>query len=101
MRTFAQDKKVRVRALGVGIFISPRLAQFVTNWIPLGGRVCLLKLRLRERSLCIFQVYAPNAEAQYQPFLDEVGIVLQKVTSLESIFLLGDFHTHVGTDDKT
>ena len=46
-------------------------------------------------------MYAPNAEAQYQPFLDEVGVALQKVISAESIILLGDFNAHVGTDDKT
>ena len=30
----------------VGIFANPRLNHCVTDWIPLGGRVCLLKLRL-------------------------------------------------------
>ena len=55
---------------GVGIFVSPGLAHCVTDWIPLGGRVCLLKLRPQERSLCILQVYAPSDEAQHQPFLD-------------------------------
>ena len=39
--------------VGVGIFVSPRLAHYVTDWIPLGERVCLFKLRLHERSLCI------------------------------------------------
>ena len=86
---------------GVGIFESPRLAHCVTDWILVGGKVCLLKLRLQERSLRILQVYAPNAEAQYQLFLNEVGIALQKRTSAEPIVLLGDFHVHVGTDDKT
>ena len=46
-------------------------------------------------------MYASNAEAQYQPFLHEVGVALQKVTSAESIVLLGDFNVHVDTDDKT
>ena len=86
---------------GVAIFISPRLADCITDWIPLGGRVCLLKLRLQERSLCILQVYAQNAETQYQPFLYEVDVALKEVTSAESIVLLGDFNAHVGTDDKT
>ena len=27
--------------VGAGIFVSPRLAHYVTDWIPLGGRVCL------------------------------------------------------------
>ena len=86
---------------GVRIFVSSRLAHYVTNWIPLAGKVCLLKLGLQERSLCILQLYAPNNEAQYQPFSDEVEFALQKVTSAESIALLGDFNVHVGTDDKT
>ena len=73
---------------GVGIFVSPRLAHCVTDWIPLGGKVCLLKLRLQERSLCILQVYVPNPETQYHSFLDKVGVALQKVTSAESIVLL-------------
>ena len=47
------------------------------------------------------KIYAANAEAQYQSFLDKVGFALQKVTSAESIVLLGDFNAHVGTDEKT
>ena len=86
---------------GVGIFVSPRLDHCVTDWISLGERLCLLKLGIQKWSLCILQVYASNAEAQSQPFLDEVGVALQKVTSVESIFLLGDFNADVGTDDKT
>ena len=86
---------------GVGICVSPCLAHCVTDWISLGGKICLLKLSLQERSLCILQVYASNAKAQYQPLLDEVGVALQKVKSAESIVQLGDFNAHVGTDDKT
>ena len=86
---------------GVGIFVSSSLAHCVPGWIPLGGRVCLFKLRLQERSMWSLQVFAPNAEMQYPPFLDKVGTALQKVTSAKSIVLLGDFNAHVGTDDKT
>ena len=38
---------------GVGIFVSPCLAHSVTDWIPLRGQVCLLKLRLQEQLLCM------------------------------------------------
>ena len=75
---------------GVGIFVSTHLTHCVTDWIPLGERVCLLKLRLQKQSLCVLQVYPPNAKAQYQPFLDEIGVALQKVIFAESIVLLGD-----------
>ena len=64
--------------VGVGIFVSPRLAHCVTDWIPLGAWDFLLKLRLEKRSLCIFQVYTPNAETQYQLFLAEVGVFFRK-----------------------
>ena len=86
---------------GVGLLISPRLAHCVVDWTPLGGRVCLLKLKLQKRSVCILQVYAPNMEKQYQPFLDEVSDALQKLTASESVILLGDFNAHVGTDNMT
>ena len=85
----------------VGILVSPCLAHCVTDWIPLRGNVCFLKIRLEEQSLCVLQVHAPNAEGQYQPFLDKVGVTLEKVTSAESIVLLSDFNAHVGTDNKT
>ena len=41
---------------GVGLLVSRNMAKCVFGWVPLGGRVCLLKLRLQERSLCILQV---------------------------------------------
>ena len=33
---------------GVGLFVSPNIAECVVDWVPLGARVCLLKLRLQE-----------------------------------------------------
>ena len=86
---------------GVGILTSPRLADCVIDWNPLGGRVCLLRLRLKERTLALLMVYAPNAEAEYQPFLDEVDAALQRVANMDSIILMGDFNAHVGTDSLT
>ena len=79
---------------GLGIFVSPRLAHCVTDWIPLRKRVFLHKLRLQEGSLCILQVNASNAETQYHPFLDEVCVSLQKVKTAESILLQGAFIAH-------
>ena len=86
---------------GVGLLVSPNIAECVVDWVPLGVRVCLLKLRLQERSLCILQVYAPNIESQYEAFLQEVEVALGKATSSESLVLLGDFNAHVGIDNAT
>ena len=48
---------------GVSLLVSPNMTECVVDWVPLEERVCLLKLRLQERSLCILQVYAPNTES--------------------------------------
>ena len=81
---------------GVGLLVSPNMAECVIDWAPLGGRVCLLKVRLQERSLCILQVCAPNMETQCEAFLGKVEVVLGKATPLESLVFLGDFNAHVG-----
>ena len=49
---------------GVGLLVSPTMAECVVDWVSLGGRVCLLELiKLKERSLCILQVHPPNMES--------------------------------------
>ena len=78
---------------------SPNIAKFVVDWIPLGGRVCLLKLKLQERSLCILQGYAPNIKSQCEAFPEEVEVALGKATSSESLVPLGDLDAHVGIDN--
>ena len=86
---------------GVGILTSPRLSGCVSDWIPLGSRVCMLKLKVLDRSLCLLQVYAPNATSEYQAFVDEVNDALPRVSRTESTILMGDFKAPVGTDTDT
>ena len=86
---------------GVGILTSPRLSDCVSDWIPLGSRVCMLKLKVLDRSLCLLQVYAPNATSEYQAFVDEVNDALLRVSATESTVLMGDFNAHVGTETDT
>ena len=40
-------------------------------------------------------------ESQYEAFLEEVEVALEKATSSESLLLLGDFNVHVGVDNAT
>jgi len=85
----------------VGILTSPRLSDYVSDWIPLGSRVCILKLKVKNQSICLLQVYAPNAAREYQTFVDEVNDALLRVSSSESTDLIGDFNAHIGTDTET
>ena len=36
----------------------------------------MLKLKVLDRSLCLLQVYAPNATSEYQAFVNEVNDAL-------------------------
>ena len=90
--------------VGLGLLVNPNIAEYIVDWVPLGGRVCFRNLRLQERSVCVFtvlQVYAFNMESQYEAVLEEDEIALGKVTSSESLVLLGDFNTPVGIDNTT
>ena len=86
---------------GVKILTSPRLSDCVSDWIPLGSRVCMLKLKALDRSLCILQVYAPNAATEYQDFVDKVNDALLQVSPTESTVLVGDFNAHVRIETDT
>ena len=86
---------------GVGILTSLRLSDCVSDWIPLGSRICMLKLKVLDRSLWLLQVYAPNATSEYQAFVDEVNDALLRVSATESTVLFGDFNAHAGTDTDT
>ena len=49
----------------------------------------MLKLKVLDRSLCLLQVYAPNATSKYQAFVDEVNDALLRVSPTESTVLWG------------
>ena len=83
---------------GVGILTSPRLTDYESDWILLGSRVCMLKLKVMDRSLCLLQVYVRNATSEHQAFVDEVNEAPLRVSATESTVLMGDFNAHVGTD---
>ena len=80
---------------------SPRLSSCVSDWIPLGLRVCMLKLKVVDRSLCLLQVYAPSTTSEYEDFVDNVNDALLRVSTTESTGLMGDFNAHVGTNTNT
>ena len=53
------DRSMSTQA-GVGILTSPRLSDCASDWIPLESRVCMLKLKVLNRSLCLLQVQVYN-----------------------------------------
>ena len=86
---------------GVGILTRPRLSDCVSDWIPFGSRVCMLKLKVLDWSLCLLQIYSPNTTSEYQAFVDYVNDALLQVSATESTVLMRDFNAHVRTDTDT
>ena len=88
---------------GLGILTSPRLSDCVPNWILLGSGVqlCMLKLKVLDWSLCLLQVYAPNATSEYQAFVDDVNDALLRISPTASTVLMGDFNAYVETETDT
>ena len=84
---------------GVGILTSPRMAELVIEWTPRSERVGVLRLQMKSEIIAFVVVYAPNAEAKYEGFLEELGLALDSVPASDSLVLLGDFNAHVGVDD--
>ena len=94
------DPSISAQA-GVEILISPQLSDCVFDWIFWGSRACMLKLKVKDWSFYLLQVYAPNAVNEYQSFMNDVNDALQRVGSTESNTLVGDFNAHIGTDSET
>src|SRR5699024_3442811 len=87
---------------GVGILTSPRLASRGVEWMPISSRAIAMRLTLvGGKNLAIVQAYAPNTEAEYTTFLDELDGGLSRLHPTDSLILMGDFNAHVGTDTET
>ena len=45
--------------------------------------------------------YDPNAENEYQRFVNDVNNALLAIRSTDSVNLIGDLNSHIGTDNET
>ena len=57
----------------------------------------MLKLKVKDRSLSLLQVYAPNPVSKYQAYVNDVNNAFQRIGSIESPMLLRNFNELVGT----
>ena len=87
--------------VGVEILKNPRFAERVVHWRPISERVVHLRVKMKEKTLALVQVYALNIELEYAPFVDGVLGVLEGISETDSIVLLGDFNAHVSKDAHT
>ena len=60
-----------------------------------------MKFKVKNRSLCLLQLYAPHTVSEYQVFVNDINDDFQKVGSTESTILSGNFYIHIETDKET
>ena len=60
--------------------------------------MCILGLKLFERSLCLMQLYAPKLKCKLSDDLDKISYSLPKIKVSKSRIFLADFNAHVGDD---
>ena len=64
--------------------------------MPPGVKVCMLRLKLLCRSLCLMRVYSLNSSAH--TVIPGGNYALRRFKTNESTILLGDFNAHVAND---
>jgi len=67
---YSGGESAKVVQAVVGILASPQLASCVDELIPLGGKLCMLRLYFLDHYLCLIRVYAPNPSALYPAFVE-------------------------------
>ena len=82
------------------ILASPQMSDRVFVWIRLVSRASMLKLKVRDRSLCLLQWYALNAVGKYRAIVNGANNAFQRIRQRESTIHLRDFNAHIGTDIK-
>jgi len=60
--------------------------------------MCILGLKLFERSLCLMQLYAPKLKCNLSDDLDKISYSLPKIKVSKSRIFLADFNAQVGDD---
>ena len=70
----------------VGILTSPQLSECVFDWIPLGSRFCVFKLKRKSHyAYWKCMPHCPKAVSKYQVFVDDVNDALQRVKSNKNL----------------
>lgn len=88
---------------GVAIIITSELERSVTDFIPLGDRVMLLKLNTSHRVMNIIQAYAPTNDKTDDMVEESYGNLeeaLRLTKNGEITVILGDFNAKIGSENE-
>ena len=88
---------------GVGIILSSEMKNEVIEVNRKSDRIMWIRLTVREHTINIFSVYAPQAgctDEEKDQFWDDMGEEIEKVEAEEKCIVGGDLNGHIGEDNN-
>ena len=88
---------------GVGIILSNEMKNEVIEVNRKSDRIMWIRLTVREHTINIFSVYAPQAgctDEEKDQFWDDMGEEIEKVEAEEKCIVGGDLNGHIGEDNN-
>ena len=84
---------------GVGIAVEKKLASHVMEWIPMGPRLCYIRIQAKPTPLSIICCYAPiedKANDIKDEFFKELSKLMGCILKKDVIFVAGNFNAKIG-----
>jgi exonuclease III len=84
---------------GVGIIVRDGLAQCISKYDQVNGRILRITLKTKTQKLTIIQVYAPQQgrpKEEKEAFYNALQDVRDKCGTDENVIIMGDLNGHVG-----
>ncbi|PSN29855.1 hypothetical protein C0J52_28339 [Blattella germanica] len=96
---FYSGPNTRTGQCGTGFMISAKVRKKLMSFIPLGDRMCKIRLNGRFRNITLILVYAPTEdgkEEEKHKFYNQLYNECTKIPKRDIVIILGDFNAQIG-----
>lgn len=86
---------------GVGFYVNEKLRNNIIQFLPVNGRIAVLRLKMNKCYISFINVYAPtegSEQDQKDNFYDTLNKICEEIPKKDEIILLGDVNAQVGKE---